>query len=158
MANDKTDDRKIVATNKKAIYDYFLIEHYEAGISLLGSEVKAIRAGKVNLKDSFVKIINSEAFLLNAHISYLDTTNPHFRPNETRARRLLLHKKQIDKLLGKTSQEGYTIVPVNLYFNTKNKAKLQIAVAQGKHDYDKRETIKKREQDREAREAMKKYV
>lgn len=150
-------EKKVVATNKKAFHDYFIEDRYEAGIVLEGSEVKAIRAGRVNLKDSFVKIIKGEAFLLNAHISHLDTTNPYYKPDERRARKLLLHRKQIDKLLGTTSKEGYTIVPLTLYFNHKNWAKLEIALAKGKQLHDKRESLKRKVLEKEAQMAMKRY-
>ncbi len=150
--------RKVIARNKKAFHDFEILERYEAGIELKGSEVKAIRAGRVNLKDSFVKIIKGEAFLLNAHISYLDTTNPHFKPDERRARKLLLHRKEIDKLLGKVTKDGLAIVPLSIYLNDKNLVKVEIALAKGKKLHDKRETIKRREADREARAAMKKYL
>ncbi len=145
---------KTVARNKKAFHDYEILERYEAGIELKGSEVKALRAGRVNLKDSFVRIIRNEAFLMNAHISYTDTTNPHFKPDERRPRKLLLHRKEIDKLMGKTSKEGLTIVPLSIYFNRKNFAKVEIALAKGKKLHDKRETLKRKEADREARRAM----
>lgn len=147
-------ESKTVARNKKAFHDYEILDRFEAGISLMGSEVKALRAGRVNLKDSFVKIIRGEAFLMNAHISYTDTTNPHFKPDETRPRKLLLHRKEIDKLEGKLSREGLTIVPLSIYFNRKNIAKVQIALARGKKVHDKRETLKKKEADREAQRAM----
>ncbi len=150
--------RKIIAKNKKALFDYEILEKYEAGIVLEGSEVKAIRKGRVNLKDSFVRIIKGEPFLLNAHISYLDTTNPYFKPDERRPRKLLLHKKEIDKLLGKVTKEALTIVPLSIYLNHKNLVKVEIALARGKKLHDKRETIKRREADREARAAIKKYI
>ena len=145
----------LVANNKKAHYDFFILEKLEVGIELLGSEVKALRAGRVNLKDSFVRVIKGELFLLGAHISVLATTNMYNKPDETRARRLLAHKRQIHKLLGETSTQGRTIVALSLYFNTKNRAKLEIALAQGKAMHDKRETIKKRIADREAQAALK---
>ncbi|MFV0480891.1 MAG: SsrA-binding protein SmpB [Campylobacteraceae bacterium] len=147
-----------VARNKKALHDFEILETLEAGIELKGSEVKAMRLGRVNLKDSYVRIIKGEAFLLGAHISYLDSTNPYFKPNERRDRRLLLHRKQIDKLFGKVMQDGNSIVALSLYFNDKNKAKVQIALAKGKTLHDKRETLKKKEADKEARAAMKKYI
>ncbi len=150
--------RKVIARNKKAFHDFEILERYEAGIELKGSEVKAIRAGRVNLKDSFVKIIKGEAFLLNAPISYLDTTNPHFKPDERRARKLLLHRNEIDKLLGKVTKDGLAIVPLSIYLNDKNLVKVEIALAKGKKLHDKRETIKRREADREARAAIKKYI
>jgi len=146
-----------VARNKKAYHDYEILEKFEAGLSLQGSEVKALRAGRVNLKDSFVKIIKNEAFLMNAHISYFETTNAHYKPDERRPRKLLLHKKQIVKLMQKSATEGLAIVPLSLYFNHKNLAKVQIALAKGKKLHDKRETLKKRQADRDASSAMKQY-
>jgi len=148
---------KPIATNKKAFHDFEIGEKFEAGIVLEGSEVKAIRAGRVNLKDSFVRIIKGEAFLLNAHISYLDTTNPHFRPDERRSRKLLLHKKELRKLESKTAKDGLAIVATKLYLNKKNFVKLQIALAKGKTLHDKRETLKKKDQQREISQAMKGY-
>lgn len=150
--------QKDLAKNKKAFHDFSIIETYEAGIVLKGSEVKALRAGRVNLKDSFVRIIKGELFLLNAHISHLQTTNTHFKPNERAPRKLLMHKKQIDKLLGQVSTSGYTIVVLSLYLNSKNIVKASIALAKGKNLHDKRETLKKKEADREARAAMKNFI
>ncbi len=148
---------KIVATNKKAYHDFEIIDKYEAGIVLEGSEVKAIRAGRVNLKDSFIKIVKGEPFIFGMHISHLNTANPHFKPDEKRPRKLLLHKKEINKLIGKTSEKGYTIVPLKLYFNKKNLVKLEIALAKGKTLHDKREAIKRKIMEREAKAALKGY-
>lgn len=147
----------IVAKNKKAFFDYEILEKLEAGISLFGSEVKAVRQGRVNLKDSFVKIMKAEAFLFGMHISYLDTTNPHYKPNERRERKLLLHRKQIDKLFGQVSLQGLSIVPLKIYFNHKNKAKVEIALVKGKNLHDKRESIKKKILDKEALASLKNY-
>ncbi|EBI2378972.1 SsrA-binding protein SmpB [Campylobacter jejuni] len=148
---------KIIARNKKALFDYSIIERFEAGIVLKGSEVVALRAGRANLKDSFVRIIKNEIFLLNSHISLLYTTHSFYKHEERGARKLLMHRKQIDKLLGKVSIEGYTIVVLDLYFNTKNKVKATLALAKGKNLHDKRETLKKKQADLEARAAMKNY-
>jgi SsrA-binding protein len=148
---------KVIATNKKAYHDFEILEKYEAGLVLTGSEVKAIRAGRVNLKDSFVKFVKGEPFVFGMHISYLDQANPYFKPDEKRPRKLLLHKKEINKLLGKTSEKGYTVVPLKLYFNRKNLAKLEIALAKGKTLHDKRESLKRKILDREARAALKDY-
>ncbi len=146
-----------VARNKKAYHDYEILEKFEAGLSLQGSEVKALRASRVNIKDAFVKIVKNEAFLMQAHISYFETTNAHFKPDERRPRKLLLHRKQINKLIEKTMREGLTIVPLSIYFNHKNLAKVQIALAKGKKLHDKREALKKKDADRSARAAMKDY-
>ena len=149
---------KELARNKKAYHDFTILESFEAGIVLKGSEVKSLRAGRANLKDSFARIIKGELFLLNAHISYLETTNSHFRPNERAARKLLMHRKQIDKLLGSITKEGLTLVVLSLYLNDKNIVKAKIALAKGKNLHDKREALKRKDADREARSAMKKYV
>lgn len=148
---------KIIATNKKALYDFFILEKYEAGIELVGSEVKSIRAGRVNLKDSFVKIVNGEAFLFQAHISVLDTTNRYYKPDEKRPRKLLLHRKEIDKLFGKSQVGGMSIVALKLYFNKRNKAKLEIALVKGKNLHDKRESLKEKIQNREIAQTLKEF-
>lgn len=147
--------QKLVHKNKKAFFDYEIIESLEAGIVLVGSEVKSARAMRVNLKDSFVRIIKGEAFLFGAHFSTLQNTNTFFKPDERRVRKLLLHKKQIDKLFSKVSTQGFSIIPLSIYFNHKNTLKLQIALVRGKKLYDKRESIKRREQMREAKSAIK---
>ncbi len=147
--------RNIVATNRKAMFDYFIIDRFEAGIVLSGSEVKALRARKANIKDSFVRIIKNEAFLFNAHISHLKTTNTYFKPDEKAPRKLLLHRREINKLFLLVSQKTYTIVPLSLYFNKKNLLKVEIALVQGKKLYDKRESIKQKTLDREIQAALK---
>lgn len=148
---------KLIAKNKKAYFDYEILETYESGIVLLGSEVKSIRNGRVNLKDSFIKIIQGEAFLFNAHIALLETTNIYYKPDSKRVKKLLLHKKQIDKLFGQVSTQGLSIVPLSIYFNQKGKVKLSIALVKGKQLHDKRQSIKKRELEQEARANMKNY-
>lgn len=155
--NTNITKHRLIAKNKKAYFDYEILDEIESGIVLEGSEVKSIRLGKVNLKDSFVKIIKGEAFLCNAHISYLDSTNLYFKPNERRVRKLLLHKKEIDKLFGSVSKERLSIIPLNIYFNQRNRIKLCIALTKGKKLYDKRESIKKTMLEREARARMKDY-
>ena len=149
---------KDLAKNKTALHDFSILETFEAGVVLKGSEVKALRAGRANLKDSFVRIIKGEIFLLNAHISHLDTTNSHFRPDERAPRKLLMHRKQIDKLFGSVTKDGLTMVALALYLNDKNIIKARVALAKGKNLHDKRETLKKREADLEARAAMKKFI
>ncbi|AGZ81570.1 SsrA-binding protein SmpB [Campylobacter fetus] len=149
---------KDLARNKKAFHDYTILETFEAGIALKGSEVKALRAGRANLKDSFVRIIRGELFLLNAHISHLDTTNSYFRPDERAPRKLLMHRRQIDKLFGKVSTDGLTMVALSLYLNSKNIVKASIALAKGKNLHDKREALKQKEANIEARSALKKYI
>ncbi|RDU64991.1 SsrA-binding protein [Helicobacter didelphidarum] len=147
----------IIIRNKKALHDYFIIEQIEAGLVLAGSEVKSLRNGRANLKDSFVRIINNEAFVFGVHLTYHHTTNPYFKPDEKRVRKLLLHRKQIDKLFGQVSQKGLSIIPLQIYFNKKGYAKIIIALAKGKKEYDKRETIKRKELAREAQASMKNY-
>lgn len=147
---------KIIAKNKKARFDYFIHQTLEAGIELKGSEVKAARQNRVNIKDSFVRIIKGEAFLFGAHFSHLETTNSHFRHDERRTRKLLLKRKEINKLHGQVSQKGFSIVPLTAYFKRKN-LKLQIALVSGKKLYDKRESLKQKTLKREAEMAMKKW-
>ena len=148
---------KVVATNRKAYHDYDIFDKYEAGIELKGSEVKALRAGRANLKDSFVKIKDGEAWWVQGHISNLDSTYKAFRHEEKRPRKLLLHKDEIAKLAGYTSERGYTLVPTKIYFNNRNRAKLEIAVAKGRKLHDKRQVMKEKELKREAAAAMKRY-
>ncbi len=143
-----------VATNRQAYHKYEISEKYEAGIALRGSEVKSIREGRVNLKDSFVRIVKGEAFLFNCHISPYSHIQNIELAEPTRLRKLLLKKAEIDRLNGQTTRKGYTIVPLAVYFK-KGLAKVEIAVARGKQEFDKRETIKRRIDDREARRAIK---
>jgi SsrA-binding protein len=140
-------------TNKKATYDYFIEDTYEVGIVLKGTEIKSIRQGSANLQDSYAIIKKGELFLLNMYIAPYDKGN-QFNHNERRTRKLLLHKNEINKISGKISMEGYTLVPLKLYFKT-NKAKMLIGIAKGKKNFDKRETIKKRDLEREARKESK---
>ncbi len=153
----KPKDTNLAFKNKKAFHDYFILESFEAGIALKGSEVKAIRAGRVNIKDSFIRIIKGEVFVFNMHITHLSTAHTSYRPEENRDRKLLLHKKQIAKLFEKVSKDGNTIVPLKLYFNARNMLKMQIATAQGKKLYDKREDLKKKSMQRETQIALKNW-
>ena len=146
-----------VAKNKKAYHDYFIEEKLEAGLVLSGSEVKGLRAHRVNLKDSFVRLVRGEAFLFNAHIGRLDTTHHYYGHEERGTRKLLLHKKQLLKLEKAVSRDGYTIVPLQLYFNDRNIAKIQIGVAKGKLLHDKRNDLKEKAQKRDIARAMKDY-
>ncbi len=139
--------------NKKAKFDYEILETYESGIVLTGTEIKSIRLGKVNLKDSYCIIKNNEIFILNMHISTYDFGNI-FNHEETRTRKLLLHKKEILKLKNDLNLNGLTIVPLKLYFK-KSKVKILIGLAKGKHTYDKREAIKKKDQERELKKSIK---
>ena len=133
--------------NRKARYDYEIEETYEAGMVLTGTEIKSIRNGKANIKDSYAIIRNDEIYLLNTHISLYDEGN-RFNHNEDRTRKLLLHKKEILKLKDKIDMEGYTLIPLKIYF-VKSKAKVLLGLAKGKKNYDKRESIKKRDVERE---------
>jgi SsrA-binding protein len=142
-----------IAENRKAFHDYHLLETFEAGIALLGTEVKAIREGRVNLRDSYARVEDGEVFLFNVNISpYSHRGYADHEP--LRKRKLLLHRDEIRKLIGKTVEKGMTLVPVRLYFK-KGRVKVAVSLAKGKKDYDKRETIKRREVDRETRAAIK---
>ncbi|MET1032104.1 SsrA-binding protein SmpB [Domibacillus tundrae] len=138
---------KVLAQNKKARHDYFIEETYEAGLVLLGTEIKAIRAGRVNLKDSFARIRNGELFVHNMHISPYEQGNIH-NHEPLRTRKLLLHRKQINTLIGETKEAGYSIVPLKLYLKD-GYAKLVIGLARGKKKYDKREDLKQKEAKRD---------
>jgi SsrA-binding protein len=144
---------KVEILNRKANFDYAIEDTYEAGIALKGTEVKSIRNGKANIKDSYAIVRNDEMFLLNTHISLYEEGN-NFNHEETRTRKLLLHKKEILKLKNKVEMEGYTLIPLKIYF-VKQRVKVLIGLAKGKKNYDKRETIKKRDVEREMRKTMK---
>ena len=146
-----------IATNRKARHDYFLFEKFEAGIGLRGFEVKSIREGRVNLKDSFVRIIRGEAFLFNCHITPYSHIQGHAEADPTRSRKLLLKKAEINRLAGQVLQKGTAIIPLALYFK-KGLVKLEIAVAKGKKQFDKRETIKRRMHERESAAAIKSHA
>jgi len=145
------------AKNKKAYFDYFLEEKFEAGLVLQGSEVKGIRARRVNLKDSFIRFVGEEAFLFNAHIGRLETTHHFYAHEERGSRKLLLHKAQIQKMLKAVNRDGYTVVPLQLYFNARNIVKIQIAIAKGKQLHDKRQDLKAKDMKRDIQRAMKDY-
>ena len=144
-----------IAENRKAFHDFHLMETFEAGLVLLGTEVKAIREGRVNLRDSFARVEEGEVFIYNVHISpYSHRGYADHEP--LRRRKLLLHRSEIRKLIGKTVEKGMTLVPTRLYFKD-GRVKVAVSLAKGKKDYDKRETIKKRETDRETRAAVKSH-
>ncbi|MEY3090134.1 MAG: ssrA RNA-binding protein [Pseudomonadota bacterium] len=153
----KRDDLSIniVAQNKKTRHDYERLEKFEAGIVLAGAEVKALRAKRANLADAFCRFIKGELHLMNAHIAHLETTNKHFVPDTRVPRKLLLHKKELGKLFVKVHKEGLTIVPLMIYFNERNIAKVSIAIAKGKKLHDKRADLKEKTLNREAQQAMK---
>ncbi len=137
-----------IIDNKKAFHDYFIEERYEAGIVLEGWEVKAIRAGRVQLKEAYVVVKQEEVWLVGCHISPLPTASTHIKPDPTRTRKLLLHGAEIRKLIGKVQQAGFTLVPLNLHY-TKGRVKLDIGLAKGKKQHDKRASEKEREWQRE---------
>ncbi len=145
---------KIVCQNRKAYHDYFIEETLEAGIVLLGSEVKSLRLGRANLKDSYARIMGGELFLVNAHISPYSKADGFSQHDPGRTRKLLLHKREIKRLMGKTQERGYTLIPTKIYFKD-GKAKVEIALAKGKTLYDKRETMKRRAAKREIERAFK---
>ena len=137
-----------IADNKKAFHDYFIEEQFEAGLVLEGWEVKAIRAGRVQLKEAYVIVKNGSVYLIGCHISPLLTASTHVLPDPTRSRKLLLHGAEISKLIGKTERAGFTLVPLNMHFS-KGRIKLDIGLAKGKKQHDKRATEKDREWERE---------
>ena len=143
-----------IADNKKAFFDYYIEERYEAGIVLEGWEVKAIRAGQANIKEAYVIVRDGAIFVIGAHISALKTASTHVHPEATRTRKLLLHKKEIERLIGKVAERGLTLVPLNLHYKA-SKIKLEIGLAKGKKEHDKRAVIKDREGKREVSRAMK---
>lgn len=143
---------KVITKNRKAYHDYFIEETYEAGIVLKGTEIKSIRAGKVNLKDSFAKIKDGEVFLMNMHVSPYEQGN-RFNHNPTRTRKLLLHRREINKLIGKTKESGYALIPLKLYLKN-GYCKVELALAKGKKKYDKREELKKKAAQREIERAF----
>ena len=145
--------RQLITENRKARHDYHILETWEAGVALLGTEVKAIREGRVNLRDSYARVKNAEVWLLNVHISPYSHRG-YAQHAELRERKLLLHRHEIRKLLGRTAEKGLTLVPLELYFNA-GKVKVLLALAKGKQAHDKRETIRRREVDRETRAAVK---
>jgi len=153
MASAKDSGEKLIASNKKALHDYFVLQKLEAGIELMGTEVKSLRGGKANLKDSYVAIERDQAYLIGAHISPYSHGNIANHDPE-RKRRLLLHKREIEKLHEQIQEKGLTVVPLRLYFKG-GRVKTEIAVVRGKKLYDKRETEKRREQEREAAAAIK---
>ena len=152
MADKKTDSR-IIADNRKARHDYFVIETYEAGIELFGTEVKSLRAGGCNLKDSYCEIDKGEMFALGVHISPYEQGNI-FNREPLRPKKLLLHKAEIMKLTGLVSREGYTLVPLSLYFKG-SRVKMALGLCKGKKNYDKREDIARRDADRDIERTMK---
>jgi SsrA-binding protein len=156
MSAEKTEREKaqrVIADNRKAFHDYHVLDTWEAGVALLGTEVKAIREGRVNLRDSFARLDKGEVWLMNVHISpYSHTGYAHH--DERRQRKLLLHRHEIQKLTGQVNQKGLTLVPLQMYFKN-GRIKVALALVKGKQAHDKRETIRRREVDRETRAAVK---
>ena len=153
MAKKPETGEKLIASNKKALHDYFVLQKFEAGIVLTGTEMKSLRAGRANLKDAYVLLKDREAYLFGAHISpYAQGNRENHDPERTR--KLLLNRRELDKLYSETAEKGLTVVPLRLYFKG-SRVKAEIAVVKGKKQYDKRDTERARELDREAQQAMK---
>lgn len=153
--SDKNNSR-VISENRKAFHDFFIVERYEAGIALTGTEIKSIRMGRINLKDSFARVENGELFLYNAHISPYTHGN-RYNHEPLRVRKLLLNKKEIMKLFGKTQEKGFSLVALKLYWSG-DWAKVELGLAKGKKEYDKRDAIKERDSKREIDRAMRKFV
>jgi SsrA-binding protein len=145
--------RRLIAENRKARHDYHILETWESGVALLGTEVKAIREGRINLRDSYARADNGEIWMMNVHISSYSHRG-YADHAEMRQRKLLLHRHEIRKLIGRTAEKGLTLVPLEMYFK-KGRVKVLLALAKGKQEHDKRETIRRREVDRETRAAVK---
>ena len=148
---------KIVASNKKAYFNYEIIESLEAGIALLGSEVKSMREGRVSLKDSYAEIRNGEVYLLHMNISPYEQANI-FNHEPLREKKLLLHRQEIKRLIGKIREKGYTLIPTKVLFNEKGKVKVEVSLAKGKRTYEKKRAIKERDLEREVRAELKKRL
>lgn len=158
-AKDKANGataNKTIALNKRARYDYHIVERYEAGMALQGWEVKAIRAGRANLTDGYAYVRNGEIFLIGAQITPLIQASTHVVAEDRRTRKLLLHRNEIDKLIGGVERDGYTLVPTAMYWS-KNKVKLEIALAKGKQSHDKREASKERDWQRDKQRVMRQH-
>jgi len=145
---------KNVAVNRTVSHDYLILETFEAGLALVGSEVKSVRSGRVSLKESYAEVRNGEVFLVKCHISPYEAANI-FNHDPLRDRKLLLHRREIKRLAGKTLERGLTMVPTKVLINDKGRIKLELALVRGKREHEKRETIKKRDTDREIRAALK---
>lgn len=149
-----SENNRTIAQNKKSYHDYIIDQRFQAGIMLEGWEVKSIRAGRVQLKDSYVILKRGEAFLIGSHISPLSTISTHVKADPTRIRKLLLHAKEIRTLIGAVQRKGYTLTTLSMYW-VKNRVKLDIGLAKGKKEYDKRETLKQRDWEREKQKTLK---
>jgi SsrA-binding protein len=151
--DEREKAQRLIADNRKARHDYHILETYEAGVALVGTEVKAIREGRVNLRDSYARTDDGEVWMMNVHISPYSHRG-YAEHAETRQRKLLLHRDEIRKLIGRTAEKGLTLVPLQMYFK-KGRVKVLVGLARGKQAHDKRETIRRREVDRETRAAIK---
>ena len=147
---------KVIAENREARFEYFIEDSYEAGIVLDGGEVKSVRAGNVNLKDCYCSIVNGELFIKGMHIAVYDKAGSYNIKDSRRERRVLLHKSEINRLIGKVNQKGFTLVPLKVYFKG-SLIKVEIGLCKGKHTYDKKQTIKERDLDRSAKRELKGY-
>ena len=147
---------KVIATNRKAKRDYQIVETYEAGIELKGNEVKSLRTKSCSLDDSFARIERGEVFAYNIHIPEFDKSS-YFKPSPKRTRKLLFHKREIKRLIGLTTQKGFTLIPLKVFFNDRGIVKLDIALAKGRHSYDKRKKIKEEIVEKEAQRALKRF-
>lgn len=154
--SDKSESYKVISDNRQARYLYEILETYEAGIELTGTEVKSIRAGKVNLQDGYALIRNGEVWLINVHISPYNASGQYFNHEPRRTRKLLLHRQEIRKLIGKVEQQGLTLVPLKMYLK-RGWVKISIALGKGKKLHDKRESLKRRQDQRDIQRAMKNY-
>jgi SsrA-binding protein len=154
MAGKDGQQSPTVADNRKARHDYFIDESYEAGIALTGSEIKSIRAGRINLRGSYARVVNGEVWMYDVHISPYDQSGKFFNHEPTRPRKLLLHRREISRILGQVERQGFTLVPLRLYFKGRN-AKIDLGLARGKKLYDKRDDIAARDAKRDIERAMK---
>lgn len=153
MAKESTSGNRLIANNKKAYFDYFIENKFEAGLVLHGTEVKSLRAGKCSIKEAYIKIVNGEVFIDNMNITPYEKGNL-FNKDPLRSKKLLLHQSEINKLAAETAQQGYTIVPLQVYLK-KGRVKMEIGLARGKKNYDKRDSIAKKDQQREAQKDFK---
>ena len=156
MSKEKKDERPTIAENRKARHDYFIEDRYEAGIALEGWEVKSLRAGRAQLKEAYVYVRSGEAYLFGAHFSPLTSASTHVHPDPTRTRKLLLHRHQLDHLVGSVERRGYTLVPLELYWKA-GRAKLEVGLAKGKKQHDKRATDKDRDWQRDKARLLKSH-
>lgn len=141
-------DKRVIAKNKKAYYDYFIEDTLECGIELVGTEIKSIRGGKSSIKEAWCNIVNGELFINNMHIAKYEHGNI-FNHDERRVRKLLAHRREINKLIGITAQKGYTLVPIEIYLNERERVKVLVGICKGKHTYDKRQALKEKSINRE---------